>query len=112
MIPVYVYRVVAVDRVVDADTVRLVVDLGFRVTLTETFRLAGINAPERFTETGKAASQFVADWFAKQSSVVIESQKAPQQGKFGRWLGTIRGSDGTVLNEQLVTAGHAVLYLL
>lgn len=99
------------DRIIDADTVRLVVDLGFRVTLTETFRLAGINAPERFTEAGKLATQFVADWFARQTEVVLESQKAPQQEKYGRWLATLRGSDGTTLNDQLVTAGHAVLFM-
>jgi endonuclease YncB( thermonuclease family) len=98
-------------RVIDADTVSLSVCLGFYVTVVETFRLAGINAPERFTEAGKAATQFATDWFARQTSLVLESEKPPHQEKYGRWLATIRGSDGTILNDSLVAAGHAVLYL-
>jgi endonuclease YncB( thermonuclease family) len=99
------------DRVIDGDTCRLIVDLGFRVNLTETFRLAGINAPERGTTEGSAATAFALDWFKRQRTLTITSEKAPHQEKYGRWLATIKGSDGSTLNDSLVIAGHAVAYM-
>ena len=44
-------RAAKLDRVIDGDTVSLHVDLGSNVTITELFRLHGIDAPEPHTET-------------------------------------------------------------
>lgn len=104
-------------RVVDGDTVYLDVDLGFRVYGQFEFRLYGINCPEMNTPEGKAAKQFVIDWFSNsniQGVVQVQSYKDPE--KFGRWLGYILppveypASVGS-LNQLLVDSGHAVVYL-
>lgn len=100
------------ERIVDADTVVLRVDCGFSVWVVQTFRLAGINAPERYEELGKAATAFVRDWFSKQKRIEVRSEKTE---KYGRWLATISGeSEGgeSVLNRALLEAGHAVPYMV
>lgn len=100
------------ERFVDADTVRLHVQLGFHICTVQTFRLAGVNAPERYTEAGKAATAFVREWFAKHGKLTVQSEK---QEKYGRYLGTITGeSEGveSVLNRALLEAGHAVPYMV
>ena len=45
------------DRVVDGDTIVVDADLGFFIKLNVKLRLAGINAPDIKTETGKGDEQ-------------------------------------------------------
>ena len=45
----YTYFVSSVDRVVDGDTVDVIIDLGFDLTKKERVRLAGIDTPESRT---------------------------------------------------------------
>jgi micrococcal nuclease len=74
-------------RVVDGDTVVLDVDLGFNTTLRETFRLAGINAPEsRGPERieGKAAAAHLIGLLCNES-LTIDTLK-DSKGKYGRYL--------------------------
>ncbi|MGL4799938.1 MAG: thermonuclease family protein [Cellulosilyticaceae bacterium] len=40
------YRYATVTRVIDGDTFEARVDLGFYITITERFRIKGMNAPE------------------------------------------------------------------
>jgi micrococcal nuclease len=46
----FVYRLKAVAKVVDGDTVDLDLDLGFSITLRQRVRLYGIDAPEVHTK--------------------------------------------------------------
>jgi micrococcal nuclease len=46
----FVYRLEAVAKVVDGDTVDLDLDLGFSITLRQRVRLYGIDAPEVHTK--------------------------------------------------------------
>lgn len=102
-------------KVIDGDTVILDVDLGFHVTVRETFRLEGINAPEMDTDAGKDARNFLLGVLGGYG-LIIDSTKAIRREKYGRWLATIRlnGSpaymNGTNVNDLMVTAGHAVPY--
>ncbi len=58
-----------VERVIDGDTLQLKVDLGFNVSVIETFRLLGVDTPEKYGvkktsdeyARGVAASQFVTE---------------------------------------------------
>ena len=95
------------DRVIDGDTVVLKVELGFRVTFTDSFRLIGINTPElRGDEKGKAelAKGFVNHWFElrQDKEITVRSFK---KGKY-RWLGEIWCGD-ECLNDSLLDAGLA-----
>lgn len=105
---------IAVDRIVDGDTVDLRIDLGFRAELKERFRLYGINAPEINTPAGKAARDFLSNLLPLGCGVVLVTCKT--QEKYGRWLATlwlpttqpVNETNQLSINEQLVLAGHAV----
>lgn len=105
-----------VGRVVDGDTLDLVVDLGFHVQIHERFRLSDIDTPELNSsnpierEAAKAAKARVEELCPVGSSVIVVSQKT---GKFGRWLAVIVFElDGNLvsLNQLLLDSGHAVPY--
>lgn len=114
LIPDYI-RACELHRVIDGDTVELVIDLGFRRATRERVRLKGIDAPERHTSTraaGDAAALFVEDWFQAVDHPILVSHQADS---FGRWLGSIYdlGPDGTLVNslaDALLENGHAVVY--
>ena len=105
--PKHVYPA-TVARVVDGDTVRLVVDVGFRMRYEDNFRLAGINAPELREEAGKAARDFLRELLPEGQAVTVETAKA---GKYGRWLAKVfLRSETSSVNTALLAAGHAVEY--
>ena len=100
-------------RVVDGDTIDFILDLGFDVSIKERVRLKGLDTPEIRTkdlnekELGFKAKKFVEDMFQdKGNDVIIETEY--RRGKYGRTIGTITFQDDTVLNEMLITEGHAV----
>lgn len=108
-----------VERWVDGDTVDCVVDLGFTVQVRTRFRLYGVNTPETnrkaSREAGKAAQAFAEGMAPVGTQVVVDSRKT---GKYGRWLAVVHPVDpeGCVLavsvNEALLEAGHAVVYMV
>ncbi len=107
MTPSYRYSAI-VRRIVDADTLDLDVDMGFRAwRIRERFRLAGINAPEMRgpqRAAGQAAKAYLESMLPIGAPVVIESAKDPDV--FGRWIARV-WLNGTCLNDALVAAGHA-----
>ena len=97
-----------VARVIDGDTVEVVIDLGFRVSLRETIRLIGINAPEMRTEEGRKSKAFLESFFiAQDRKILLRSEKAPKQEKYGRWLGELI-KEGQSINKLMVAMGYAV----
>nr|VFK37399.1 MAG: micrococcal nuclease [Candidatus Kentron sp. TC]VFK37714.1 MAG: micrococcal nuclease [Candidatus Kentron sp. TC]VFK51480.1 MAG: micrococcal nuclease [Candidatus Kentron sp. TC] len=90
------------SRVVDGDTIDLVVDLGFRISIDVRVRLAGIDAPERYTDDGKKATARLEELAPR-----IASLSTRKTGKYGRWLGTLYDEEGNDINAQLVREGHA-----
>jgi micrococcal nuclease len=97
-------------RVIDGDTLELVIDVGFRVAVRHVVRLAGINCAERDTDAGRAATRAVEAWFAEEGSrVVVKTRKAEgEQEKFGRYLAEVLSRHGADLVADLIAAGHAV----
>lgn len=99
-----------VDRVVDGDTVDFWIDLGFSIKTHQRIRVARIDAPERFTNKGKAATA----WLVKElqgKQIRISTEKT---GKYGRWIGEIEVFDRKDLfpewknlGDVMVTEGHA-----
>jgi endonuclease YncB( thermonuclease family) len=115
--PSYTYAA-TVEKVVDGDTLRAVIDLGFGATVREKLRLRGINCPELGTPDGEQAKKFVQELLPAGSRVVLHSNKTRTE-KYGRFLADIfyLGSDstaeeiiagGTYLNQELLDKGHAV----
>lgn len=89
----------------DGDTVDLLVDLGFRLTSTQRFRLLDVDCPElrgEERERGLEAKNFVQGLLPVGAEVVVVSEKT---GKWGRWLARI-WVDGLCVNDELVRHGH------
>lgn len=99
-------------RIVDGDTVDLDVDLGFRTSFKDRFRLKGIDAPEQRTrdliekKAGLAATARLQELIPVGSQVIVETDKA---GKYGRWIATIYANDVDI-NQQMIKEGHATPY--
>lgn len=106
--PQYKY-IAKLVKITDADTIVLDVDLGFRTHTILPFRVYGIDAPERYTEDGKFAIEYVDNLFLNATQITIETFKNPQD-KYGRWLANIY-LDGVSLADSLVNAGLAVRYM-
>tara|TARA_R100001594_G_scaffold29299_4_gene54783 strand:+ start:7625 stop:7999 length:375 start_codon:yes stop_codon:yes gene_type:complete len=114
----YTYNIVEVTKVIDADTIRVVLDLGFHLRFNATCRLYGINAyetrgPEK--TKGKAAAEFL-EGLLEGAELFCVTHKEPrkQQGKYGRWLIELFAKrDGCSINcnRELVRRGHAVTYM-
>lgn len=101
--PAYRYRA-TLERVVDADTFLLNVDLGFHTSVRVPIRLRGWNAPERHTSEGKRAIKFVQNLLDKHQDLIVETYRDRQT--FARWVAGI-WVDGEPLGRQLEEAGHA-----
>lgn len=99
-----------IQRVVDADTLILKVDLGFLLSVEDRFRLARINAPELSTAAGQQARDLVKQFEGQ--SCLIQTSKHPKD-KYGRYLAEINvlmNHTYTNLNDYLVDNGYAVRY--
>lgn len=110
----YTYKA-KVERVVDGDTIDVVIDLGFKITTYQRIRLQGINTPETYNvkknsleyKQGMAAKKYVIDRIVSNDyEVIVETDK--DIGKFGRYIGVIWLADSDKsLNDELVEKGHA-----
>lgn len=93
-------------RVIDGDTVVLDVDFGFHMRGLLTFRLYGINTPER-GETGWAsATAYLTERLDRTTDLRIRTHKGQT---FGRWLATLYDGEHSI-NDELVEHGFAVVY--
>ena len=110
----YTYKAL-VERVVDADTIWLNIDLGFACWSRQKVRLRGIDAPELSTKKGLEAKAFVEARLKEVPFVVIKTHKSD---KYDRYLADIFFlkaeedggkvlSHGTFLNQELLEMGLA-----
>ena len=108
---------IKVTRVVDGDTIKVDLDMGFDHYQKDTIRLMGIDTPESRTSNlkektlGLASKKFLQDILKENKGDVILKTTKEGKGKFGRILGTLKiGSTGQNVNELLIQAGHARPY--
>ncbi|MBL6664890.1 MAG: thermonuclease family protein [Rickettsiales bacterium] len=110
----HTYKAV-VDKVVDGDTLRVSLDLGFKIRHKEILRLAKINAPERGTTGGTKASDFVCKIIKNLDFVVIKTNKTDIYGRYVADVFFLEGekdvhkvaSEGQYLSQLLVDEGLA-----
>lgn len=109
----YEYKVEKVLKVIDGDTVDLLIDLGFSIFHKDRFRLDRIDTPEinsknpiekKFADEAKA---FLIDWIDNQPEITVKTIK---DDKYGRMLGNLYGKDGKCINDILVESGYAWIY--
>jgi len=101
-------------KVIDGDTVEIIVDVGFTISVRERFRLLGINAPEMkgpTAEAGEAARAFLASLIEGREITVASHGR----DKYGRWLAVLLVDDVSDervnVNQMMVAKGHAVRYM-
>jgi micrococcal nuclease len=109
----YVYRLKALAKVVDGDTVDLDLDLGFSVTMRQRVRLIGLDAPEIRSkdpiEKGKGQESlvFVNQWFQQPGPVLVRTTK---EEKYGRMLADCYREGAPSLCSELLERGLALPY--
>ena len=127
----FVYRVEAVTKVVDGDTLDCVFDLGFDVMVKHRVRMLGIDTPESRTRNktekvygllSKTALKSWVHWAVMSDrddiDIQIRCPESDSRGKFGRILGEVwvncnaEGEYGgwTNVNSWLCENGYAVGY--
>tara|TARA_R110000824_G_scaffold14905_3_gene63109 strand:- start:3246 stop:3635 length:390 start_codon:yes stop_codon:yes gene_type:complete len=122
----YVYNA-QIMRLIDGDSVEIIADCGFGVSLRMKARLYGINTPEMNTQAGKDAKKALASFltgYSLSDSMWLHTIKTHRQskknpmdasGKYGRYLVEILGKDRITkkvvnVNRQLVEWGFAEDY--
>ena len=111
----FVYKVKKLVKVVDGDTVDVLLDLGFHTYVKKRVRLHGIDAWESTTRNkevkklGLAAKARLKELCGDGEGLVVECTGI---GKYGRVIGILFNLDqGNVnLNKMLVLEGHAKEY--
>ena len=104
-----------VTRIVDGDTIDVILDLGFSVLHKCRVRLYGIDTPESRTRDkdekarGKLASKFLEDSINDGAKVILRSKLKDSKGKYGRVLGEVIVDDINI-NELMIKRYLAVKY--
>jgi micrococcal nuclease len=112
------YYVKEVTKIVDGDTIDVVIDLGFDISFTSRVRLAGIDTPESRTRDlaekalGLESKAYLAKILKTAKNLVIKTEKINSTEKFGRILGWlyIDGNPSSV-NTEMIEKGYAWAYL-
>lgn len=114
----YEYFVKEVTKVVDGDTIDVVIDLGFSIMFASRVRLAGIDTPESRTTDkaekalGLESKKYLADRLKDAKNIVIKTEKLDSSEKYGRILGWLYvNGDGNSLNTEMIEKGYAWGYL-
>ena len=117
----YNFRVTEIVKVVDGDTIDVVIDLGFDIYKHERVRIAGIDTPEKRTRDleEKALGIDATNWMKGtledtingDNELIIRTELKGGVGKYGRLLGWLYvGDEELSLNEQMITEGYAWPY--
>ena len=114
----YEYYVKSVEKIVDGDTIDVIIDLGFDVLFASRVRLAGIDTPESRTTDkmektlGLEAKEYLKHFFKDAKSVIIKTEKMDSSEKYGRILGWVYvNGDSISLNDHMIKDGYAWGYL-
>lgn len=106
-----------VKKVVDGDTIDVLIDVGFSMHYAGRVRLYGINTPESRTtnleekKAGLAAKEFVEQWIASNNNIVYLKTIKDKNEKYGRILAEIYNKEKTsCLNNDMVASGLAKEY--
>ena len=118
----YNFRVTKIVKVLDGDTIDVLIDLGFDLFKKERVRIAGVDTPEKRTRDleEKALGIDATNWLKKKledtiagdgDELTIRTELVGGTGKYGRLLGWLYiNEDAISLNEQMITEGYAWAY--
>ena len=117
----YNFRVTKIKKVLDGDTIDVVIDLGFDLAKTERVRIAGVDTPEKRTRDleEKALGIDATNWLKQKleetikgdEELIIRTELKGGVGKYGRLLGWLYIGDNIIsINEQMIAEGYAWSY--
>ena len=117
----YNFRVTEITKVLDGDTIDVLIDLGFDLFKKERVRIAGVDTPEKRTRDleEKALGIDATNWLkeklestlAGDDELTIRTELVGGVGKYGRLLGWLYvGESELSLNELMITEGYAWPY--
>lgn len=94
--------------VIDGDTVKVDIDLGFYVSHRTNVRLLGVNTPERGAVTWAAARDGLSELLLPGSQCTVVTTKADKYGN--RWDGRISTPSCPDVSQAMIDAGLGVPY--
>ena len=108
-------------KVLDGDTIDVLIDLGFDLFKKERVRIAGVDTPEKRTRDleekalGLDATYWMKDKLTEtikgDEELIIRTELKGGTGKYGRLLGWLYINEDLIsLNEQMITEGYAWAY--
>ena len=117
----YNFRVTEIVKVLDGDTIDVLIDLGFDLYKKERVRIAGVDTPEKRTRDleEKALGIDATNWLKEQlentiqgnDELTIRTELKGGVGKYGRLLGWLYiGDNKKSINEQMISQGYAWAY--
>ncbi len=115
------WRRARATRVIDGDTVDVVIDLGFYINAAHRLRLLGLDTPElhdrdpEMRARAEAAKSYTADWLDEHVAHASEadwpySVRTEKSDVFGRFLAYVECGQEHSLNDALLESGHAVVW--
>jgi len=104
-----------VERVIDGDTIKVRIDLGFDVWRAERIRLRGIDTPELKSPEGRRARDFVEEAVEEAPYVVLRTYKTDRYARYIADVFCIKEPEekglvfacGRFLNQELLDEGLA-----
>lgn len=110
----YTYKA-KVDRVVDGDTLKLIIDVGFGIWVREKVRLRSIDTPELCTPEGKKAKRFVERLLNNCECIVVKTYGYEKYARAladvffleGEEDAEVIAAKGKLLNQVLLDEGLA-----
>ena len=111
----FIYPIQEIIKVIDGDSIRVLIDQGRYVYSQVDIRLMHVDAPEKHTnqrEAGELVTDVVAKWLSKHPGLLVTSHRID---KYGRMLGTVATEYPAVagemdLNTYLHVHGLAKVY--
>lgn len=105
-----------VKKIIDGDTLDIVIDLGFDTLRKSRVRLYGVNTPESRTSNieekklGLAAKEFTEQWISNLSGKIKIQTILDKNEKYGRILAMVWDDNGNCLNKDIINMGFAREY--
>jgi micrococcal nuclease len=99
------------EKVVDGDTVDVLIDLGFQAFYRVRLRLLGVDAPEMGSDAGSKAKAFTAEWISGLEGDWPLYVRTAKTDKYGRYVATILPAADPYysLNDALLQSANAVV---
>jgi micrococcal nuclease len=106
--PKYDFSVMWVNRVIDGDTLDVLVDVGFRTSSVQRIRLANVDTPERGLPGYYEATKYLNDWVTVHRQLRVATYV---EDSFCRWVADLYDVlTGESASSALLQAGLAEVW--